>query len=59
VVEKMGIALEASLLLRHSPAAVADAYCGSRLTGHGGRAYGTLAPGTDFPAIIERHRPKL
>jgi putative acyl-CoA dehydrogenase len=57
VVEGMALALQGSLLVRHAPAAVADAFCASRLGGDGGLEYGTLPPSVDFGAIIERHRP--
>ncbi|HET9623826.1 MAG TPA: isovaleryl-CoA dehydrogenase [Kofleriaceae bacterium] len=53
-VEKLGLALQASLLVRHAPPAVADAFVASRLGGDGGRAFGTLPPATDFTAILER-----
>jgi putative acyl-CoA dehydrogenase len=59
LVERLALCLQASLLLRHAPAEVADAFCATRLGGEGGRAYGTLPPGTDFAAIAERHRPRL
>jgi putative acyl-CoA dehydrogenase len=59
VVEKMALALEGSLLVRHAPTEVADAFCGSRLTPDGGLEYGTLPANTPFSAIIERHRPQL
>jgi len=57
VVEHMALALQGSLLVRHAPAAVADAFCASRLAGDGGLAYGTLPAGVDHAAIIERHTP--
>jgi putative acyl-CoA dehydrogenase len=57
VVESMALCLQASLLVRHAPAAVSDAFCASRLDGEGGREYGTLPAGVDFEAIIERSRP--
>jgi putative acyl-CoA dehydrogenase len=57
VVESMALCLQASLLVRHAPAAVSDAFCASRLDGDGGREYGTLPAGVDFEAIIERSRP--
>jgi putative acyl-CoA dehydrogenase len=53
MVEELAVGLQASLLVRHAPAAVADAFCASRL-GEGGRVYGTLPPGVDAPAIVER-----
>jgi putative acyl-CoA dehydrogenase len=59
LVERLALALQGSLLLRHGDPAVADAFCASRLGGDGGRAYGTLPPGTDFGAIVDRHRPRL
>ena len=59
VVERMALALQGSLLVRHAPPAVADAFCASRLHGDRGLAFGTLPPGTDFEAIIERHRPHV
>ncbi|MEX2108406.1 MAG: acyl-CoA dehydrogenase family protein [Solirubrobacterales bacterium] len=57
VVEKMAIALQASLLIRYGDEAVADAFCASRLSGDWGQAYGTLPAGIDFKRIIDRHRP--
>ena len=56
VVESMALCLEGSLLVRNGPPAVADAFCASRLAGEGGLEYGTLPPGSDFEAIIERGR---
>ena len=53
IVEDLAVALQASLLVRHAPAAVADAYCAGRL-GEGGRAFGTLPGSVDAPAIVER-----
>ncbi|HEX8743162.1 MAG TPA: acyl-CoA dehydrogenase family protein [Thermoleophilaceae bacterium] len=57
LVERMAVALQASLLVRHGDAAVADAFCASRLAGDRGRALGTLPAGADFERIIERHSP--
>jgi putative acyl-CoA dehydrogenase len=51
--------LQASLLVRHAPPEVADAFCATRLEGSGGRVYGTLPTGVDCGAIVERHRPQL
>ena len=53
----MALLLQASLLVRHSPAAVADAFCASRLAGDSGRAFGTLPLGADSRAIVARARP--
>jgi len=57
VVEGMALCLQGSLLVRHAPPAVADAFCASRLAGDGGLEYGTLAAGSDFEGIIARSRP--
>ncbi|MCP5373199.1 MAG: acyl-CoA dehydrogenase family protein [Hyphomicrobiales bacterium] len=54
--ESLAVALQASLLVRHAPAAVADAFCASRLGGRWSGAYGTLPAGCDFDAIIDRAR---
>jgi putative acyl-CoA dehydrogenase len=54
IVETMGLVLQGSLLVRHGNPAVADAFCASRLAGDCGRAFGTLPPGVDTAAIIER-----
>ncbi|HEX4110791.1 MAG TPA: acyl-CoA dehydrogenase family protein [Solirubrobacteraceae bacterium] len=56
IVERMALALQGSLVVRHSPPAVADAFCASRLAGDRGLEYGTLPAGVDFAAIIARHR---
>jgi putative acyl-CoA dehydrogenase len=58
-VERMALALQASLLLRHGDPAVADAFCASRLAGDRSLAYGTLPAGLDLAAIVERHRPQI
>src|SRR5947199_168974 len=44
LVERLAPALQASLLVRHAPAEVADAFLAARLGGEGGLAYGTLPP---------------
>ena len=59
VVEAMALALQGSLLVRDAPNAVADAFCASRLGGDGGHAYGTLPPGVDCDAVLERAAPGL
>ena len=56
IAERMAIALQASLVIRHSPSAVADAFCTTRLGGDGGVAYGSLPAGLDLRAIVERAR---
>jgi len=54
LVERLALVLQGSLLVRHGDPAVADAF----LARAGSRAYGTLPPGVDFMAIIDRHRPQ-
>lgn len=53
------MALQGTLLVRHAPPEVADAFCATRLAGEGGRAYGTFPAGIDTGAIVDRHRPDL
>jgi len=55
IVEKMALALQGALLVRHGNAAVADAFCSSRLSGQSsGLVYGNLPRGVDCAAIIRR-----
>ncbi len=56
VTEMMAMALQASLLVRYSTAAVADAFCATRLDGDWGQAFGTLPRGLDTQAIVDRAR---
>ena len=51
-VERLALALQGALLVRHAPSAVADAFCSTRLGGEGGRAFGTLPSFTDLDEII-------
>jgi putative acyl-CoA dehydrogenase len=53
VVEDMALALQASLLLRHAPPAVSDAFCAGRL-GERGLAFGDLPRTVDGAAIVDR-----
>jgi putative acyl-CoA dehydrogenase len=55
--ERLALALQGSLLVRHSVPAVADAFCASRLARTGGTMFGALPGGVDAPAIIERAFP--
>jgi putative acyl-CoA dehydrogenase len=54
IVEDLAVALQGSLLVRYAPPPVADAFCAARLGGDGGRVYGTLPPGVDAGAILDR-----
>jgi putative acyl-CoA dehydrogenase len=58
IVERMALALQASLLVRHAPAVVSDAYCHSRLEQSGHHNYGSLPRGVDVKSIIERATPQ-
>jgi putative acyl-CoA dehydrogenase len=57
LVERLALALQGSLLVRHSPAAVADAFCATRLDCAGGLTFGTLPESVDAAAILDRHQP--
>jgi putative acyl-CoA dehydrogenase len=57
IVERAALVLQGSLLVRNAPAPVADAFCATRLGGDGGRAFGTLPPGADLGAILDRAWP--
>jgi putative acyl-CoA dehydrogenase len=48
------LCLQGSLLLRHAPAVVADAFCASRLGGDWGAVLGTLPAGSGTTKIVER-----
>jgi putative acyl-CoA dehydrogenase len=51
------LALQAALLVKHAPVAVADAFCASRLKGEQA-AFGLLPRGLDLRAIVERAAPR-
>jgi len=57
VVERLALALQASLLLRAGDAAVSDAFVATRIAGQHGHAFGTLPAGTAFRALLERAFP--
>ncbi len=57
LVDRLALALQASLLLRGSDPAVADAFCAARLQSGGGLNYGNLPSGADAAAIIKRATP--
>ncbi|MER6913281.1 acyl-CoA dehydrogenase family protein [Streptomyces sp. NPDC000594] len=56
LVERIALVLQGSLLVRWAPPEVADAFCGSRLGGDGGLAFGTLHPAQTLGAVVERAR---
>jgi putative acyl-CoA dehydrogenase len=57
LVEQMALTLQASLLVRHAPAPVADAFCATRLGGDWGHAFGTLPDTAGLGAILGRALP--
>jgi putative acyl-CoA dehydrogenase len=57
LVETLALALQASLLLRHAPGFVAEAFLASRISGNRGQAFGTLPVGIDTRAIVDRADP--
>jgi len=50
----LALCLQGSLLLRHAPAAVADAFCATRLGGDWGSVLGTLPASAQVSAMLER-----
>jgi putative acyl-CoA dehydrogenase len=55
LVELLALALQASLLVRYAPTAVADAFVGARLGADRAGLYGTLPAGSDLRGILDRH----
>src|SRR5690606_6410700 len=55
LVEMLALSLQASLLVRHSPTAVSDAFIAARLGEFRGSMYGVLSAGADTRVILERH----
>ena len=55
--ERLALALQASLLQRGAPPAVAAAFCAARLHGGQGLAYGTLPAGPAWDLLIDRALP--
>ena len=54
IVERLALALQGSLLVRHAPPPVADAFCAGRLGEERGRVFGTLPRGVEGAAVVER-----
>ena len=59
LVERLALVLQGSLIVRHSPPAVAEAFLATRLSRGGGLAFGTLPRGIDCDSIVDRHRPRM
>jgi putative acyl-CoA dehydrogenase len=55
-VEAMALALQSSLMLRHAPAPMAEAFVAARLGETRAHQYGVFPRGTDTASIVARHR---
>ena len=55
--ERIVLAVQGALLLRHAPACVSGAFIASRIAQDVGGAFGRLGPGADCAAILERALP--
>ena len=58
IVERFALALQASVLLKNTPAFVAEAFCNSRLSEDSHLNFGTLPPGAAIEKIIARSMPQ-
>ena len=56
---RMARAIQGSLLVRHAPGPVADAFCATRLERRLGQRLRHAAAGVDTAAIIERHAVRV
>jgi putative acyl-CoA dehydrogenase len=52
--ERLALLLQASLVIRHTPSAVADAFVATRIAGQGRQTFGTLPRAVDVSAILAR-----
>lgn len=52
--EQLALILQASLLIRHGPSNLAEAFCSSRIAGDWGHNFGTLPGASDFQALLDR-----
>jgi len=59
IVESLALALEASLMVRHSGQHAADVFRASRLEGNAGRTFGTLPAAARCADLVERQRLAL
>jgi putative acyl-CoA dehydrogenase len=53
----MALALQGSLLARHGPPAVADAFCATRLSNRASCVYGGTDANLDTNTILDRSMP--
>ncbi|MFF7278485.1 acyl-CoA dehydrogenase family protein [Streptomyces griseorubiginosus] len=56
--ERLALVLQGSLLVRHAPPEVADAFCASRLGGDSGTSFGTLPTSLDLAKVVDRAGPQ-
>ncbi len=54
VVERLALSLQAALLLRHAPGAVASSFIQARLGDARGFCYGGMPDGVDHPSVLKR-----
>ncbi len=59
LVERMALALQASLLVRGAPSFVADAFCEARIQREGGLLFGALPAGAKRREIVTRALPAV
>ena len=57
--DRLALGLQASVVVRNAPGAVADAFCRSRLESRGAHHYGALPRGVDAAAIVKRAAARL
>ena len=56
--DRLALAFQGSLVQRHAPAAVADAWAAGRLEARGARQYGAFPRSVDAQAIVRRAAPR-
>jgi putative acyl-CoA dehydrogenase len=54
MIERLALALEASLMIQHADSAVSDAFCQSRLGRDWGRTFGTLPVSSNLTSIVNQ-----
>ncbi|MFI5399793.1 MAG: acyl-CoA dehydrogenase family protein [SAR324 cluster bacterium] len=57
LVERLALTLQAALLVRNAPSAVAEAFCATRLGDAGGRTFGTLPSAIGLDELVARAQP--
>ncbi|WP_394822949.1 acyl-CoA dehydrogenase family protein [Pendulispora albinea] len=59
LVERLALALQASLVVRYGQPAMVEAFVRSRIQGEHGAVFGTLPVGVDCRGIVDRARPRV